>query len=42
MSILKYIRPLKQKPDLADPSGSLSENASDGYFFGKREGLLKK
>ena len=25
MSILKYVRPLKQKPDLPDPSGCLSE-----------------
>ena len=26
MSILKYVRPLKQKPDLPDPRGPLSEN----------------
>ena len=25
MSILKYMRPLKEKPDLPDPTGPLSE-----------------
>ena len=29
MSILKYVRPLKQKPDLPDPSGMVHSGAED-------------